>query len=73
MQSLLWPEIQGLFTSNFGVAAHPAGGDPRVPADRPGVPGATAGKCAVSPLVQNIALWPGQERDCNSCKIKVHI
>jgi hypothetical protein len=40
---------------------------------QPGVPGATAGKCAVSPLVQNITLLPGGWRVRNAWKINARI
>ncbi len=48
------------------VAGAPLHGTPK---DHRGVPGATIGKCAVSPLVQNITFLPGAWRVRNARKI----
>src|SRR5712664_4074322 len=48
MQSLLWPEVPGLFTSNFGVAAHPS---IVTGAKRPRREGSHGIPAALSPLV----------------------
>ena len=45
----------------------------RVLREHYGVPGATAGKCAVSPVAQNITLLPWGWRERNAWKINARI
>ena len=65
-------EISGLKTCGADPTLASLQDASRLDADL-GVPGATAGKCAVNPVAQNITFLPGSWRVHNAWKINAHI